>query len=253
MQRKTGILIMLLGLIVLSACNSESDNTSEETEEALPMLEVEFELPEAAGVDEEIAMEAVVTYGDEKVKDADEVMFEFWEKGNEDDSTKIEAKNNKDGTYTARTTFDRDGVFEMYAHVTARDLHTMPKKSITVGEGASEENGHATVDDEQEQAHADGFAMHFMEPENIKVDADTGLMVHLQMEEENFEGADVQFEIWNDDVSDKHEWVEAEEVEPGEYTGAHTFAETGTYSIQIHVTDDNGLHEQEEHEVEVEK
>lgn len=25
----------------------------------------------------------------------------------------------------------------MYAHTTARDLHTMPKKSITIGEGIS--------------------------------------------------------------------------------------------------------------------
>lgn len=115
MQKKIGMLLLIIGLLVFSACNSNSDNADKKTEtetEELASLEVEFEVPETADVDEEIPLKAVVTYGDEKVEDADEVMFEFWEKGHEDDSTKVEAKNNGDGTYTIETTFDHDGIFE---------------------------------------------------------------------------------------------------------------------------------------------
>ena len=30
-------------------------------------------------------------------------------------------------------TFDHDGVYYMFAHTTARGLHTMPKQKLTVG------------------------------------------------------------------------------------------------------------------------
>lgn len=252
MKRKVIFLIIALGLIVLSACNKDDDTTEKDTaDDELYELKVEFEVPETVAVDETVPMNAIVTYGDEKVKDADDVEFEFWEKGNEDDSTKLEAKNNKDGTYTAETAFDHDGEFEMYAHVTARDLHTMPKKSVMVGEGASETDH--PEGDKGEHAHTDGFGMNFTDPENAKVKKDTVLTVDLQMADEPFEKADVRFEIWNDAISEKHEWVDAKESTPGQYTAKHAFTEAGTYNMMIHVTDDDGLHEHEEHEVEVTK
>ncbi|MFD1849677.1 FixH family protein [Oceanobacillus bengalensis] len=129
------MLVLLIGL--LAACsNGSEDGNNQETDE-LKMLEVEFQVPEKADIGETIELKAIVSYGDEKVKDADEVEFEYWEKGNEEDSTKIKSNNNGDGTYTAEVSFDTEGIYEMYAHTTARDLHTMPKKSITIGEGTS--------------------------------------------------------------------------------------------------------------------
>ncbi|MBY7144072.1 FixH family protein [Virgibacillus sp. NKC19-3] len=141
-SKKIWLLTVILAFTLLSACGSD-DSTEEavegDSEEELHELKVEFDVPETADVDETIEMKANVTYGEEDVADADEVVFEFWEAGNEEDSTMLEAENNEDGTYTAETAFEQDGVYEMYAHVTARTQHTMPKKEVTVGEGASEE------------------------------------------------------------------------------------------------------------------
>ena len=94
---------------------------------------------EQVEVDGTIKMAAVVTQGDDKVDDADEVEFEVWEEGKKDESVKIESTNDKDGLYTAETSFDHDGLFHVQVHVTARGLHTMPKKEVTVGNGGNYE------------------------------------------------------------------------------------------------------------------
>lgn len=252
MKIKFWLLPLIVALTLLSACGGE-DNTegsSEEiTEDDLDVLEVEFGVPEIVDVDETFEMEAFVTYGEEAVEDADEVVFEVWEVGNEEDSEMIDSENHGDGTYTAETVFEQDGVYEMYAHTTARTMHTMPKKSVTVGEGASADQENADEDAEENGFHTDGFGMHFVQPDEVNPDVDTELIVYLQMDEEEFEGADVRYEIWNYDVSDQHDWIDAEESESGEYIATHEFPETGTYYIQIHVEDDDGLHEHEEHEV----
>ncbi|WP_235791700.1 FixH family protein [Virgibacillus salidurans] len=249
---KFWLLTLIVAFTFLSACGD--DGSTEESgegnsEDELHALEVEFEVPETADVDETIEMKANVTYGKDDVADADEVVFEYWETGNEDNSTMLEAENNGDGSYTAETAFEEDGVYEMYAHVTARTQHTMPKKSVTVGEGANADQEAENEDTEDGQAQEEGFAMDFSEIDEANVQDQTELMVQLNMDGENFEGANVRYEIWNYDVSDQHEWIDAEESASGEYTAIHDFPETGTYNIQIHVENDDGLHEHEEHEV----
>lgn len=95
--------------------------------------------------------------------------------------------------------------------------------------------------------------MHFIKPEDVKVEKETEFTVHLQNEDAPLEKASVRYEIWNDDISEKHDWVDTKESNPGEYTTTHTFKEAGTFTVQIHVTNDDGLHEHEEHEIEVKK
>lgn len=133
MSKRIGLFAVAITIMLLSACGG---NDADE----LLMLEVDFPVPEEADVGEMVELKAIVTYGDESVTDADEVVFEVWEKGKKDESEKIDAKNHEDGTYTAEYTFDHDGIFEMYAHTTARDLHTMPKKEIVIGEGGDYED-----------------------------------------------------------------------------------------------------------------
>lgn len=245
MKRYIWWLLIVSISITLAACSGNNSTTDDtDTSEELHELLVDFEVPESADVDETVELKAVVTYGDEKVKDADEVAFEFWEHGHKDDSTTIEAKNNEDGTYTAEIAFEHDGAFEIYAHTTARDLHTMPKKNIAIGDATADENA-------DEHEHVEGFEMDFNELKTIQTDSEIDLTTYLEMNEAPFKNADVRYEIWSDN-SDKHEWVDAEESDDGEYIAAHTFADAGTYHIQIHVEDDDGLHEHEEHEVKVE-
>src|SRR5699024_8670669 len=88
---------------------------------------------------------------------------------------------NEDGTYTADVTFDDDAVIVMYAHTTARDLHTMPKRTVIIGDAVSEEN-----DDESE--HVEGFSMDFTDPDDPNADEETELMVQIEMDEAPLDG-----------------------------------------------------------------
>ncbi|RKQ35545.1 FixH family protein [Oceanobacillus halophilus] len=132
MKKNKFLLVSLVSIMVVTliACNGDTNNETEELKELI----VDFQLPESVSAGETIELKAVVTYGDEIVEDADEVTFEIWEQDDEENSIKIEANNNGDGSYTAETTFDTEGTYEMYAHTTARDLHTMPLESIEVTE-----------------------------------------------------------------------------------------------------------------------
>jgi hypothetical protein len=261
MRRKFAVLLLILVLGLLSACGNTNETEEEQGSEEPKIIEVEFVLPEKAEVNEKVELKAIVNYGEEKVKDAKEVKFEYWEMGKEDESTTIEANNNDDGTYTAEVAFDHDGVYEIYAHTTAKDMHTMPKKQITIGEGttAVQEEEHSDHEEgHQDQAeghehgsHAEGFSMHFLKPEDIKMNQPTNLTVNLQLDHEPLQNANVRYEIFNENNSEKHDWVETEESASGEYTGSYSFREAGIYTITIHVKNDEGLHEHEEHKVEV--
>jgi len=249
MKRKIGLIVGVFMLAMIAACGKEETVKEDDTGVPLP-LDVQLTVTEEVEVDGIIKMAAVVTQGEDKVDDADEVEFEVWEEGKKNDSIKIESKNDKDGLYTAETSFDHDGLFHVQVHVTARGLHTMPKKEVTVGKGAHYEEA-VEGEAEHEHGHADGFSMHFMEPENMKSGESTEFVVHLQVDGQPFGKAQVRYEIWSEANPDKHDWVDVEESVAGEYTASYTFAQAGPHKIQIHVEDDKELHEHEEHEIEV--
>jgi len=126
----------------------------------------------------------------------------------------------------------------------------MPIAIVTVGDGGNYEE--AKVEDGQEHRdHVGGFSMHFMKPEEVKVDAENELIVHLELEGKEFETAKVRYEIWNVDEETKHDWIDTEQPKAGEYTANYTFEKAGNFNIQVHVEDDNGLHEHEIHEIDI--
>src|SRR5699024_7280758 len=133
MMKRFFLLIAVLALGMLAACNGSNDDDMFDESGEPKELKVQFDLPEAADVGETVDLKATVTYGEDLVTDG-EVEFEYWEKNDEDNSSRIEGENNDDGTYTAEVSFDHDGIFELYAHTDAKDLHTMPLESITIGE-----------------------------------------------------------------------------------------------------------------------
>lgn len=236
MRKKITLLSIALLVLLLVACGDDDE---------LHILEVDFIVPETAEVGETVELEAIVTYGDEAVTDADEVVFEVWEKNDQENSEMIDATNHEDGTYTAEVTFDHDGIFEMYAHTTARDMHTMPKKEIIVGEG-----GEYADEEDNTAFHTEGFDMHFVELDDVKVDEETELTVHIQIHEKPLENAKVRYEIWHEGMDDDRDWVDTNESTAGEYVGIYTFdtADT-TYNIQVHVEDDADLHEHAQYEI----
>lgn len=258
MKKLFWMIAVVFAMTALAACNSGADKKEVEKPKAVQKkvepLEAVLDVPEKAAVNENIAMKATVSQGDEKVADADEVKFEVWEEGKKEESKMIKAKNNKDGTYEAKTAFDHDGLFTVQVHVQARDLHTMPLKPVTVGKGATEdhhEHGKQAGHSHDHGEHAEGFAMHFMAPENVKANVPTSLTVHLQMKEAPLEKAQVRYEIWNKANPDKHDWVDVKETKPGEYSGAYTFAAAGEFTVKVHVENKEGLHEHEDHQVKV--
>ncbi|MBB4824364.1 hypothetical protein HNO89_001586 [Sporosarcina luteola] len=246
-MKKTSWLINAGMVLMLAACGTNKENAAEqetsESEEILPIA-VELTVPEKADVNESIVLETIVKQGDDLVDDANEVVYEIWEEGKKEESHKIDSSNEGKGLYKAETAFDHDGKFHIQVHVTARDMHTMPEKVVTVGdggkstEGESSENGH-------QHGHAEGFAMHFMEPDSPEAGKNVELLTHLQMKDKPFEKADVRYEIWKE-TDEKHEWVDAKEGTNGEYQASFTFRESGTFTIVIHVKDADGLHEHEE-------
>ncbi|MEN1967110.1 FixH family protein [Lentibacillus sp. N15] len=128
-MKKFVLMMVLLAMVILAACSNDEDSSDSDE---VKMLDPDFSVPATAKVGEPVEFKVTVTYGGEKETDADKVVFEYWEKDKEDDSTKVDAKNNQDGTYTAEITFEKPGEYEMYSHIDAEGLHTMPKKSMVV-------------------------------------------------------------------------------------------------------------------------
>ena len=129
---------------------------------------VEIQTAEQVAVGETIQLSAKVTQKGEPVNDADEVKFEVWESGLRESGEMLEGKLLEDGVYVVDYTFDHDGVYYMYAHTTARGLHTMPKQKLVVGnpdmskvleDTSSNSMDHSashgeSEDEEKEEAHS---------------------------------------------------------------------------------------------------
>lgn len=241
-------LLFVLATVLLSACNNKQDMSDEAPE----IIEVDLEVPEKGDANQPILLKATVTQGKEKVKDADEVKFEIWEEGKKEDSQMINAKNNNDGTYTLEFTFSHDGVYTVQVHVTARGMHSMPKKSITIGSGAkTEESQQNHRESDEHEDHTHGLHMHFMKEKNIMTKKATTFTVHLEKEGKPLEKAEVHYEVWNNENNEQPVFVGAKEVQKGEYKADYTFDKKGTYTVKIHVKNEEGLHAHEEHTVEV--
>lgn len=130
-------LLTVLVISVLAACGNdkkeEEQNHSEHKSSDKPQaLEVALNVPKEAKSGEDVELSAEVTLGKEKVKDADEVMFEIVKDGDKGSSEMKKVKENKDGVYKLKYKFKDAGKYNVTSHVTARDQHTMPNKDIDV-------------------------------------------------------------------------------------------------------------------------
>lgn len=125
-----------IALLLLVACGSTNDNDQAMNLEEQALLELNVEILTAEdafepGVEGKVEIE--VTEGDDPVSDADEVLFEVWEHGKQEDSEKIEGELEGDGKYFLTYMFEEEGIYYVIPHVTARGKHTMPKQEFNVG------------------------------------------------------------------------------------------------------------------------
>ncbi|WHY84297.1 FixH family protein [Neobacillus novalis] len=126
MRKLLVVFISVLLLIVAVSCSKQND--------ALPeMIKVDLSVKPGTGkVDQPISFEAKVSQGKEMVNDAESVIFEIW-RAKDEKHEKIEIKQAKNGIYHLEKSFSQEGTYYIISHVTARDMHNMPKKEFVVG------------------------------------------------------------------------------------------------------------------------
>ncbi|WP_158553567.1 FixH family protein [Peribacillus saganii] len=263
------ILFLFLSLLfVITGCSKE-ENSPAQKDELPELIEVVINLPEKADPNKSVTIKASVTQGDEKVTDADEVKFEIGKAGQEN-TEMIEAKHQGKGVYTIDYIFKEDGKYMVVAHVTARSMHNMPEKEITVGTGrntaAKEENqqiqsdgnsanegtvhAHGNEKTKRSHDHKHGnIAIDFQIDDAIKAHEEAVLIANIQNAGQPLIGADVRFELWQDS-QEAHEFVAAREGINGEYSVSKTFTATGVYNIKIHLEKED-IHEHQDEKIDV--
>ncbi|MFC4560063.1 FixH family protein [Virgibacillus kekensis] len=244
-MKKLIALIIFLSVMFIAACGSSGDSIEGETNAntSLEPLKVEFiTKPDTFQPGKEGTIEVKVTQGDQNVTDADEVLFEIWNKGHQDKSEKYEAENKGKGVYSLKHSFNEKGVYKVTAHVTARSMHTMPAKEFNVGR-VEEKHAHGNHHDEN------NLMVMLMKEDTIQANKEATLMAHLQKDNKPLTGASVRFEYWMEG-QDKHTFVETEEKEAGKYQAKIMFNEPGNYTVKTHVKKDD-LHSHKEETIEV--
>ncbi|MDG5472173.1 FixH family protein [Jeotgalibacillus sp. ET6] len=124
--------------LILTACGEESEPQSQESE-APQVVEAEIVIPEDIQVQEASKLQVEISQGGEAVEDANEVMFEIWNDVKGEESEQHEAEHIGEGVYEIDYTFEEDSIYSLQTHITARDMHVMPKKQFTVGEVTEEQ------------------------------------------------------------------------------------------------------------------
>lgn len=127
------LITLFVVALVLSGCGKK-----EEHHDLLPSLDpimVEIHIiPEQIEANATVTIVASVTQKGKNVDDASEVVFELWENGDEDHEM-IPGTHQGNGQYRIEKSFAKEGTYSVIAHVTARNMHSMPKKEFVVGQG----------------------------------------------------------------------------------------------------------------------
>ncbi|WP_374056789.1 FixH family protein [Rossellomorea sp. FM04394] len=146
-----------LSMAVLAACTASSSASESEIAQ---LVEVNISLPEKISPNEESNIKVKVTQAGESVEDAENIQFEVWKMNDKAESELIEATHEKDGVYSIRKTFKETGVYYVQTHVTARDMHVMPKKQFIVGQVSKEEMEKMKQMEEDSQQEGEGGGQH---------------------------------------------------------------------------------------------
>ena len=239
----------ILTVLMLSACGTKEEHVNHgatSSDEVPEMLEVDLTVPETAVAGETVTFTAAVTQGEEIVEDADEVKFEVLNLSS-GEKEMIDGSLNEDKLYTIDYTFKTNGTYDITSHVTARSMHTMPTKQISITggeeEAASEPDSEPTVKHEKhgKDHHGTGATIIFNEGTTTVGEA-VNLVTKVSLSDEPLEGARVQYDIVRIDA-EHHTWLDVPEEKAGVYQKEFTFTEAGTYAIEVHVTKGDDLHD----------
>ncbi|MFP5115069.1 FixH family protein [Bacillaceae bacterium C204] len=137
MKKFSVFLVIVLCISIVVSCNKKDQGDN------LPqMVEVNLSInPNPGELNRPVTFEAKVTQGKDQVKDA-EVIFEIW-RAKDEKHEKFEIKHTENGIYRLEKSFNQEGTYYIVSHVTARDLHNMPKKEFIIGTPSEPEDANA--------------------------------------------------------------------------------------------------------------
>jgi len=153
-MKRIGVSVLVgVGILLASGCSNDTA-----TEATVPKpIEVTFEIPKEVDTNKEEKLMIHVTQGTKNVNDADEVKFEIWKAGTDEKSELIKATAAKKGMYAIQHRFSEAGVYFVQTHVTAHDMHNMPKTYVVAGDVPKEEVEKLTKDmDKEKSQHMPG-------------------------------------------------------------------------------------------------
>ncbi|AEN88515.1 MULTISPECIES: FixH family protein [Priestia] len=124
-MKKLSMLLIIL-VIAMVGCSKGNEQKSQE-------VKGEIEVPQTINANKTVSIETLVTQGDKKIKNADDVQIQV-EKEGYINQKMIPAKHQGNGTYSTDYTFKTDGKYTITAHVTIKGDMKMFTKKVTVGE-----------------------------------------------------------------------------------------------------------------------
>ncbi len=225
-------------LFLLVGCSSVNGNETNDIE--MPaIVDVKIRTSsENPAIGEKVKIEAVVTQAGIIVDDANEVTFEIWEVNN-DDHEMIVGEYGGKGTYFTSKAFESNGKYNIVAHVTARDQHTMPKIELLVGTHSEEVKAEPSYIND---LHADGgFSIDLNFPLELNEDHSLSIEAIVIHDGHPLKEAKVKFETWTESIT-RHDFFDATETEAGVYTAIVKLEVNKKYNIIVHIQKDK-IHE----------
>lgn len=132
---KKAYLFLFTVMFLFTACGTNSpkpEMTSETSTNPIP-LKVMIQLkPDSIQLNQPVIIQALVTQGTQKVDDPQDIQFEVWKEGQQTHEIVKTVNHQTGGIYSIQKTFHEPGTYFVISHVTARDMHTMPKKQFVV-------------------------------------------------------------------------------------------------------------------------
>ena len=125
------ICLLIVFLWIISGCsNHDTVHHGAEVGELIDVL-VEIDT-QPIKIHDEVVIKAKIMQGQEVVTDATEVKFEIWRDGDEEREMIEGEIHPEEEVYFINKIFHEPGLYYVIAHVTARNMHSMPKLELEV-------------------------------------------------------------------------------------------------------------------------
>ncbi|RDZ11740.1 hypothetical protein C3744_20200 [Priestia megaterium] len=128
--------LVILSTILLSACSVNS-NADQLYKQPKP-LSAHVMLPETIKAQSTQVLEVHVMQENKTVDDAKSVQFKVW-KTDAPEKVQVANAHYNGSMYTAKATFEEDGIYYIKTDINARGQHILPTQQVAVGKLSKEE------------------------------------------------------------------------------------------------------------------